>query len=109
MVTRKKADLVAPASPMRYLALPITGALMAGMGGYVIFANPNLPAIPLWFVWLGGFLLWCVGGGLCTGGVAWALLSAAARRGQAEVPVRQLAPTPLTLAEAVPDIAGWAD
>lgn len=106
MVTRRKADLIAPTSPIRFLALPIVGALMVGVGGYVIFDNPNPPAIPLWFVWLTGLFLWYVGAGVCIGGVAWALFGGRVRQAQTEAPglrSSQLAPPLLIHAEALLD------
>ena len=56
---------------MRRYNLLIVGLFMVGAGAYLIFANP--PALPLWFVWLAGPLLWYVGIALSITGVAVAL------------------------------------
>jgi hypothetical protein len=44
---------------MRRYQVLLAGMLMIGTGAYMIFGNSE--ALPLWFVWLAGPLLWYLG------------------------------------------------
>jgi hypothetical protein len=44
---------------MRRYNMLLTGLLMVGAGAYLFRASPQ--PLPLWFVWLAGSFLWCVG------------------------------------------------
>ncbi len=58
---------------MRRFKLLLAGLAMAGFGGYLIFANPQL--LPLWFIWLTGPILWYVGIAVCIVGAAFGLFA----------------------------------
>jgi hypothetical protein len=53
---------------MRRLWLPFAGFVMVGIGGYLLFTNPQ--QLPLWVVWLGGAFLWYAGLAVTIVGVA---------------------------------------
>jgi hypothetical protein len=53
---------------MRRYNMLLTGLLMVGAGAYLFHASPQI--LPLWFVWLTGSLLWCVGIAVSIAGVA---------------------------------------
>jgi hypothetical protein len=89
MVTKRKAGSTAPISRVRCFAVLVAGVLTVGMGGFLVFDNPNPPAIPLFYVWLAGLLLSQAGVAMCIGGVAWALFGGPA--------------------EEFRDVAAWAD
>ena len=63
---------------MRRFRLPFVGLVMVGIGGYLLFTNPQ--QLPLWFVWLGGALLWYAGLAVTIGGLAAALFFPAAKK-----------------------------
>lgn len=44
---------------MRRYNMLLTGLLMVGAGAFLFCASPQI--LPLWFVWLTGSFLWCVG------------------------------------------------
>jgi hypothetical protein len=56
---------------MHRFRLPFAGLLMVGIGGYLLFTNPQ--QLPLWFVWLVGAFLWYAGLAVTIGGLAAAL------------------------------------
>jgi hypothetical protein len=45
--------------PMSRYKVLVGGLLMAGAGGYLIFADPQ--GLPLWFIWITGPVLWYLG------------------------------------------------
>ena len=63
---------------MRRLRLPFVGLVMVGIGGYLLFTNPQ--QLPLWFVWIGGALLWYSGLAVTIGGFAAALFFPATKK-----------------------------
>jgi hypothetical protein len=71
---------------MRRYMLLMTGLLMVGAGGYLIFANP--PSFPLWFVWLVGPGLWYVGIGVTIGGVGFAAFMPRTEKKAEQAPVK---------------------
>ena len=63
---------------MRRYRMLLPGLVMVGLGGRLmglgarlIFVSP--PALPLWFVWLGGLFLWNFGIAFCMAGLLLAL------------------------------------
>ncbi len=56
---------------MRRYRLLMSGLLMVGAGAFLMFSNPE--ALPLWFIWIAGPLLWYAGIAISIAGVAFAL------------------------------------
>ena len=57
---------------MRRYNMLLTGLLMVGAGAYLISVTPQI--LPLWFGWLTGSFLWCVGIAVGIAGAAVPLL-----------------------------------
>ncbi len=53
---------------MRRYNMLLTGLLMVGAGAYLFCASPQI--LPLWFVWLTSYFLWCVGFAVSAAGAA---------------------------------------
>lgn len=54
---------------MRRYKILIVGLLMVSAGAFLIFSNPQ--ALPLWFIWLAGPLLWYMGIAISIAGIAY--------------------------------------
>jgi hypothetical protein len=64
---------------MRRYELLIAGMLMVGGGAYLIFRTP--PALPLWFIWIAGPILWYMGIAVCIAGIGVALFLSSRKHG----------------------------
>lgn len=90
---------------MRRFRLPFVGLVMVGIGGYLLFTNPQ--ELPLWSVWLGGALLWYAGLAVTIGGLAAALLFPAGKKKPARATVDEVTVLKLrNLAKRYPAPAG---
>ncbi len=56
---------------MRRYRVLVSGLLMVGAGAFLMFSSPD--ALPLWFIWIAGPLLWYIGIAISIGGAAFAL------------------------------------
>ncbi len=106
---------------MRRYKVLISGLLMVAAGAFLIFSNSQ--ALPLWFIWLAGPLLWYLGIAISIGGIAFALFRpftphaeqqvlTKKQRRPAEVPVLNMSkfdrgPSPAGLAREIPAMGAF--
>lgn len=103
---------------MRRYKLLLTGLLMVGVGAFLIFSNPQ--ALPLWFTWLAGPLLWYLGIAISIGGIAYAFFLPLSPREEQEMIRKQEAegavlkmrkfdrgPSSTVLSREVPSMGGF--
>jgi glucose dehydrogenase len=102
---------------MRRYKLLLAGLLMVGAGAFLIFNNP--PALPLWFVWIAGPILWYIGIAVSIGGIGVALLlpfskqekQALAAKQKSSVPVLHMqkfvTQSPAGLVREIPAMGGF--
>lgn len=68
---------------MRRYKLLLVGLVMVASGAFLIFANPQ--ALPMWFTWLAGPLLWYLGIAISISGIAYAFFLPLSPREEQEV------------------------